>query len=113
MATGYFIGAAAGLTTGILVGWSKRWSYWVNPLIKMIGPIPPTAWVPIALVSFPTTFSASVFLIALAVWFPTAVLTSSGISNVQNSFFEVSSTLGAKTLDKIFKVALPAAMPSP
>jgi NitT/TauT family transport system permease protein len=112
LATGYVLGAVAGITTGILVGWSKKWSYWVNPLIKMVGPIPATAWVPIALVSFPTSFGASVFLIALAVWFPTTVLTSSGISNVQNSYFEVSSTLGAKTLHKIFKVALPAAMPS-
>lgn len=111
LATGFTLGALAGLTTGILVGWSKKWSYWVNPLVKVIGPIPSTAWVPIALVSFPTTFSASTFLIALAVWFPTTVLTSSGISNVQNSYFEVSSTLGAKTLHKIFKVALPAAMP--
>ncbi|NLT15166.1 MAG: ABC transporter permease subunit [Clostridiales bacterium] len=112
LGTGYVVGAVAGLTTGILVGWSKRWSYWVNPLVKIIGPIPSTAWVPIALVTFPTSFAASVFLIALAVWFPTTVLTSSGISNVQNSYFEVSSTLGAKTLHKIFKVALPAAMPS-
>lgn len=112
LATGYIIGAVAGMITGIFVGWSPNWSYWVNPLIKIIGPIPATAWVPIALVSFPTTFAASVFLIALAVWFPTTVLTSSGISNVQNSYFEVSSTLGAKTIDKIFKVAIPAAMPT-
>lgn len=112
LSTGYVIGAVAGITTGILVGWSKKWSYWINPLIKIIGPIPSTAWVPIALVSFPTTFASSVFLISLAVWFPTTVLTSSGISNVQNSYFEVSSTLGANTVQKIFKVALPAAMPS-
>ena len=97
LASGFVLGAVLGITTGILVGWSKRWSYWVNPLIKLIGPIPSTAWVPIALVSFASSFQASVFLIALAVWFPTTVLTSSGISNVQNAYFEVSSTLGAKT----------------
>lgn len=112
LATGYLIGAISGITTGILVGWNRKWSYWISPLIRMIGPIPSTAWVPIALVSFPTTFSASAFLIALAVWFPTTVLTSSGISNVQNSYFEVSGTLGAKTMHKIFRVALPAAAPS-
>ncbi|MDR3271437.1 MAG: ABC transporter permease subunit [Peptococcaceae bacterium] len=112
LATGYIFGVLAGMTTGILVGWSKRWSYWVNPLIKIVGPIPSTAWVPIALVCFPTSFAASVFLIALAVWFPATVLTSSGISNVQNSFFEVSSTLGANAVQKVFRVAVPAAMPS-
>jgi NitT/TauT family transport system permease protein len=112
LGTGYIIGAAVGITVGILVGWSRKWSYWVNPLIKLVGPIPSTAWVPIALVSFPTSFHASVFLIALAVWFPTTVLTSSGISNVKNAYFEVSSTLGANTLQKVFRIALPDAMPS-
>ncbi len=112
LGTGYIIGAAVGITVGILVGWSKKWSYWVNPLIKLVGPIPSTAWIPIALVSFPTSFHASVFLIALAVWFPTTVLTSSGISNVKNAYFEVSSTLGANTLQKVFRIALPDAMPS-
>jgi len=109
---GFSAGLICGLTTGILVGWSKRWSYWVTPLIKIIGPIPSTAWIPIALICFPTTRQASVFLIALAVWFPTTVLTSSGISNVKNAYFEVASTLGANTFQKIFKIALPDAMPS-
>jgi NitT/TauT family transport system permease protein len=109
---GFFSGATIGITTGILVGWSKRWSYWVNPLIKLIGPIPPIAWAPVALVSFATSFQASVFLIALTVWFPTTVLTSSGISNVKNAYFEVSSTLGANTVQQIFRIALPDAMPS-
>jgi len=110
--SGFGFGLVCGLITGILVGWSKRWSYWVTPLIKIIGPIPSTAWIPIALVCFPTTRQASIFLIALAVWFPTTVLTSSGISNVKNAYFEVASTLGANTFQKIFKIALPDAMPS-
>ena len=109
---GFIFGLISGLTTGILVGWSKRWSYWVMPLIRIIGPIPSTAWIPIALVVFITSMQASVFLIALAVWFPTTVLTSSGISNVKNAYFEVASTLGANTFQKIFKIALPDAMPS-
>jgi NitT/TauT family transport system permease protein len=109
---GFGTGLICGLTTGILVGWSKRWSYWVTPFIKIVGPIPSTAWIPIALVCFPSTRQASVFLIALAVWFPITVLTSSGISNVKNAYFEVASTLGASTFQKIFKIALPDAMPS-
>jgi NitT/TauT family transport system permease protein len=110
--SGFGLGLICGLTTGILVGWSKRWSYWITPLIKIIGPIPSTAWIPIALVCFSTSRQASIFLIALAVWFPTTVLTSSGISNVKNAYFEVASTLGANTFQKIFKIALPDAMPS-
>ena len=61
---------------------------------------------------YPTTFSASAFLIALAVWFPTTVLTSSGIQNVEKSYFEVASILGAGTGRQILRVAIPGAMPS-
>ncbi|EGO64508.1 ABC transporter permease [Acetonema longum] len=109
--TGFILGAAAGFITGIAVGFSKTAGYWINPLVRTLGPIPSTAWIPVVLVSFPTTFSASAFLIGLAVWFPTAVMTSSGILNVQNAYFEVASTLGAGKYYQIFRVGIPAAMP--
>jgi NitT/TauT family transport system permease protein len=108
---GYVIGAFLGLVVGILMGWSQRWKYWIGPLLKVIGPIPATAWMPIALIAFPSSFSASVFLIALAVWFPVTVMTSSGITNVPNSYFEVAKTLGGNQKYLIFKIAIPAATP--
>lgn len=108
---GVLSGAFVGIATGILIGFSKTFSYWVSPVIRLIGPIPSTAWIPLILISFPTAVSASAFLIALAVWFPTTIMTSSGISNVQNSYFEVASTLGAGRFYKVFKVGVPAAMP--
>jgi NitT/TauT family transport system permease protein len=111
LAAGFFSGALAGLITGIAIGFSKPSAYWLNPVIKILGPIPPTAWIPIVLVAFPTTWAGAAFLIALSVWFPTSVMTSSGILNVQNSYFEVSSTLGAKRGYQIFLVGIPAAMP--
>ncbi|MDR1081584.1 MAG: ABC transporter permease [Deltaproteobacteria bacterium] len=111
LVAGFFSGAAAGLATGILIGFSRGAAYWLNPLIKFLGPIPPTAWIPIVLVAFPTTWTGAVFLIALSVWFPTSVMTSSGILNVQNAYFEVSRTLGAGRVYQVFMVGIPAAMP--
>ncbi len=109
--SGFGLGAIMGLITGILMGWYHRCNFWIGPLLKIIGPIPATAWLPIAMVAFPTSFSASVFLIALAVWFPVTVMTSSGVANVGKSYFEVAKTLGADQKYMIFKVAVPAAMP--
>jgi NitT/TauT family transport system permease protein len=111
LVAGFFSGALAGLITGIAIGFSKPAAYWLNPVIKILGPIPPTAWIPIVLVAFPTTWAGACFLIALSVWFPTSVMTSSGILNVQNAYFEVSSTLGARRVYQIFLVGIPAAMP--
>ncbi len=109
---GLLFGVTTGLLTGILIGWNKNWSYWLDPIVKVLGPIPSTAFVPVALSAFATSYQASVFLIALSVWFPVTVLTNSGISNVKNSFFEVASTLGASEFQKVVKVAIPSALPN-
>lgn len=110
--TGFAWGGSIGFLTGILLGFSKRVAYWLNPVTKVLGPIPTTAWTPLALSVFPTTYGASVFLIAFAVWFPTTLMTSSGIWSTGNSYYEVSRTLGAGTLYQVFKVGIPNAMPS-
>ena len=108
---GWFCGAIVGMLTGIAIGFNKNFSYWVQPLVRVLGPIPSTAWIPIVLIAFPSAVSASAFLIALAVWFPTTVLTSSGIAAIPNAYFEVSSTLGAGSFYRIAQVGIPAAMP--
>lgn len=110
--TGFLFGASVGFITGLALGYFKKVGYWLNPVTKVIGPIPTTAWIPLALSTFPTTHSANVFLIAFAVWFPVTLMTSSGIQSVNNVNFEVSRTLGASTIYQIVHVAIPAAMPS-
>lgn len=105
-------GLAVGFLMGVGVGFSEKLSYWINPLVRILGPIPSTAWIPIFLLVFPTARAASAFIIGISVWFPTVVLTSSGISNVRKSYFEVASTLGAGSFRRIFRVGVPAAMPS-
>lgn len=108
---GYLIGAFFGLVTGLLMGWYKQFQYWINPFLRFIGPIPATAWIPVVLLVFPSSFTASLFLIALGTWFPVAVMTWSGIAGVNKSFFEVAKTLGASERYLVFKVAFPAAFP--
>ena len=109
---GFATGGLLGIFIGILIGFNKKASYWISPFMKFIGPIPPTSWSPLVLSLFSTSEAAAIFMIALAVWFPVTLMTSSGIQNVQQSYFEVAQTLGAKRFTSIFKVAVPAAMPS-
>lgn len=111
LAKGYFIGALAGFLTGITIGWSQVASYWVHPILRLVGPLPATAWLPLAFFIFPTSGSASVFLIALATAFPVTILTWSGIASVNRDYYDIARTLGAKPLFLITKVAIPAALP--
>lgn len=110
--SGVLGGLIVGFITGVGVGFSKTLSYWISPLVRILGPIPSTAWIPILLVAFPSARAASAFIIGLSVWFPTVVLTSSGISNVKNSYFEVAATLGSGSYQRILRIGIPAAMPS-
>jgi NitT/TauT family transport system permease protein len=109
---GYTAGVCAGLISGVIIGWSARARYWLMPVLKIVGPIPATAFIPLALVVFDTTFGGGVALIALAVWFPVTMLTSSGVANVRVSYLDVARTLGAGRSYLIFRVALPSALPS-
>jgi NitT/TauT family transport system permease protein len=108
---GYAIGAAAGFLTGVSIGWSRSVGYWVHPVLRFIGPLPATAWLPIAFFTFPSSWSASTFLIALATGFPVTVLTWSGVASVSNAYYDVARTLGAKPSFLVLKVAIPAALP--
>ncbi len=109
---GFLIGGITGFFTGILIGFNKAAAYWINPLTKVIGPIPPTSWSPLVLSIFSTSYQAAIFMVALSVWFPITVMTSNGISNVNQTFFEVAETVGASKRYQIFKVGIPAAMPN-
>lgn len=108
---GYLIGAAVGFVLGVAVGWSRTAGYWVHPVLRFVGPLPATAWLPLAFFVFPSSWSASTFLVALATGFPVTVLTWSGIAAANKSYYDVARTLGASQSFLIRKVAIPAALP--
>jgi len=109
---GYALGVSVALITGVCIGWFAQARYWGMPLLKIIGPIPATAWIPLAMVLSPSAIFSAVGVIALAVWFPVTMLTASGISNTRASYLDVARTLGARQSYLIFRVAIPAAMPN-
>ncbi|MEY2562130.1 MAG: sulfonate transport system permease protein [Verrucomicrobiota bacterium] len=110
--SGYALGVLSGLISGICIGWFSPARYWGMPVLKVVGPIPATAWIPLAMVVSPSAIISAASLIALAVWFPVTMLTASGISNTRASYLDVARTLGAGPAYLIFRVAIPAAIPS-
>jgi NitT/TauT family transport system permease protein len=109
---GYLAGCALGVTCGVLIGWFPQARRWGMPVLKLVGPIPATAFIPLTLMILPSAMLSATALIALAVWFPVTMLTFSGVSNVRASYLDVARTLGAGRGYLIFRVAIPAAMPN-
>jgi NitT/TauT family transport system permease protein len=108
---GFMLGIAAGYALGIALGWSKQFSYWGMPVLKLIGPVPATAWIPCTFYFFPNTFDASVFIVALASGIPVAILTASGVASVNRAYYDVSRIFGANNWYLIRKIAVPASLP--
>jgi NitT/TauT family transport system permease protein len=111
-ALGFGSGVVVGYVFGVALGWSARVSYWGMPILKLIGPVPATAWIPCTFFFFPTTFEASVFIVALASGIPVAILTASGVASVNRSYYDVSRVLGAGPWYLITRVAIPASLPN-
>jgi NitT/TauT family transport system permease protein len=111
LGSGVALGALTGFIAGVAIGWSRSIGYWLHPVLRILGPVPSTALLPLCFFLFPSSWSASVFLIALATWFPVTVLTWSGVASVDKAYYDVARTLGANQRFLIFKVAIPAALP--
>ena len=90
-------------------GWWSSVRYWGMPLLKVVGPIPATAWIPLAdgLHFLLSAIVSAAGLVALAVWFPVSMLTASGISNTRASDLDVARTLGAGRLYLSFASRFP------
>ncbi|WP_326540981.1 ABC transporter permease [Pseudorhodoferax sp.] len=111
LANGLVIGALVGFLTGVWIGWSRVAGYWVHPLLRFLGPVPASALLPLAFFFAPSSYSAAVFLVALATFFPVAVLSWSGVASVPKSYYDVARTLGASEWFLVLRVAIPAALP--
>ncbi|RQO41193.1 sulfonate ABC transporter permease [Variovorax sp. KBW07] len=111
LANGFVIGALVGFVTGVSIGWSRIAGYWVHPLLRFLGPVPASALLPLAFFFAPSSYVAAVFLVALATFFPVAVLTWSGVASVNKSYYDVARTLGASERFLVLRVAIPAALP--
>jgi NitT/TauT family transport system permease protein len=109
---GLAVGTIAGLAYGTGMGYSRFFSYWLSPFLKLIGPIPGTAWMAIAMVLAPSSHVASVCLVALTTWFPLSVNLSGGIRGVNRVYIERAQTMGAGHFHILFRVIYPAVLPN-
>ena len=80
-------------------------------MLRFLGPVPASALLPLAFFFAPSSHAAAVFLVALATFFPVAVLTWSGVASVSKSYYDVARTLGASEWFLVRRVAVPAALP--
>lgn len=108
---GFICAAVIAIPLGIMMGWSDRLYRFFDSTIQLLRPIPPLAWLPLALAWFKIGLTSVVFIISIGAFFPILLNTIDGIKNVRKTWLEVASTLGASERQLLLKVIIPGAAP--
>ena len=108
----YLIAAVAGITIGTLMGWSKMVAAVFNPIYQMIRPIPPIAWIPLAILWFGLGETAKYFLIFLAAFNNITLNAFDGARSLDKTLIGASQMLGASNIQTLFTIVLPASVPA-
>lgn len=108
---GFMIGAALALPVGLLMGASNRIYQLLNPLMQILRPIPPIAYIPLAILWFGLGNPPSFFLIAIGAFFPVLMNTIAGVRQVDGIYLRAARNLGVNQWTMFSRIILPAATP--
>ena len=109
---GFGIAAVLGLSFGIAIGLSRTLDRWTDLVIQVIKPIPPIAWIPLAILWFGIGEQSKVYIIFLGAFFPIIINTIDGIRQTDHKFVEVARILEVPRRKFVRQVVIPGALPA-
>jgi len=109
---GFAIGAGLALPLGLWMGARNRVYELFNPIVQLLRPIPPIAFIPLAILWFGLGNPPAFFLISLGAFFPVLMNTIAGVRTVDAIYVRAAQNLGAPARTLFWRVLLPGAMPS-
>ncbi len=108
---GFGLAVLLGVPLGLLLGWFERGFLALNPLIQVLRPISPIAWIPLAILWFGVSDRAPVFLIFLASVFPITVSTMAAVRTLEPVYVRAARNFGLGRVELFRRVIFPAALP--
>jgi len=111
VAQGFLLGIAIGTPLGFLLGVSPLLSRMFDPLIQVLRPISPLAWLPLGLILFQKSEPAALFAIAVCSMWPTVLNTMSGVRAIPQDYWNVAKVLRLSPFTTFTKIIIPATLP--
>lgn len=109
---GFALGAAVGIPLGLFMALNKYVNAIVKPVFDLFKPMPPLAWISIAILWFGIAEPSKVFIIFIGSVVPCVLNSYAGIRIIDEELYDVVRTLGGNRWQEIFQVSLPAALPA-
>lgn len=111
VAKGYLLALAIGTPLGFLLGLSAGFTRSFDPLIQILRPISPLAWLPLGLILFQRSEPAALFTIAICAMWPTVINTAVGVRNINQDYLNVGRVLRLSRWKMMRKIIIPATIP--
>ena len=108
---GFGLAVVIGVPCGLLLGWFSRAFQAFNPMIQMLRPISPIAWIPVAILWFGISDLAPIFLIFLASLFPITVSAMAAVQAMQPVYLRAAQNFGLSRQQLFHRVILPSCLP--
>ncbi len=108
---GFGLALLIGIPFGLVLGWFGRAFFAFNPMIQVLRPISPIAWIPVAILWFGVSDLAPIFLIFLASLFPITTSAIAAVQNIQLVYLRAARNFGVKGLALFKQIVFPAALP--
>jgi sulfonate transport system permease protein len=109
---GYSFAVVLGVLIGLLMGRSKLAEDFFIPYIEVLRPIPAVAWIPLAILMWPTEESSIIYITFLGAFFPIVINTVHGAEQTPEVLVRAAQSLGASRVEIFWHVVIPAALPS-
>jgi len=111
VARGFFLGILIATPLGFLLGVSDTMHRMLDPVIQVLRPISPLAWLPLGLVIFQKSEPAALFAIAVCSMWPTVLNTMAGVRAIPQDYWNIAKVLRLSRFTTFTKIVLPAALP--
>lgn len=111
VAIGYLSAAVVGVLLGLLIGVSRWADELLTPTMRILGPVPPTTWIPVCIVVLGIGSVTNYFLVFIGAVFPIAAASTVAVSGVARDLVRAARMMGRGKLGTTFAVVLPAALP--
>ncbi len=111
VALGFGAATVVGLPLGLALGWYPAANQVVNPVMQILRPISPIAWIPVAILLFGIGDHAATSLIFLGAFFPIVTASISGVANVPTVYRRAGRNFGLSPVEVLRRVVFPAALP--
>lgn len=109
---GYILAALLALMIGLLASRTSPVGGAVRTVVELLRPIPPIAWVPLAILWFGLGDASATFIVLIGAFFPICVSTADAVGGVDSRYIEVARTLGVRRAMLVTNILVPGALPS-